>query len=1273
MSMTPLEIALERIKECRSTRSPELDLSKLGLDAIPEPVFELAWLEKLDVAGDRKKWEQGNLREIPAAIGQLTALREFDCTLNQISDLSPLRDLPALQTLDCSSNQISDLSPLRDLPALQTLYCDSNQISDLSPLRDLPALQGLSCWMNQIIDLSPLRDLPTLQVLSCSFNQIIDLSPLRDLPTLQALVCSSNQIIDLSPLRDLPTLQALVCSFNQISDLSPLCDLPALQTLDCSSNQINNLTLRDLPALQTLDCRSNQISDLSPLRDLPALQTLDCRSNQISDLSPLRDLPALQELDCSSNQISDLSPLCDLPALQTLDCSSNQISDLSPLRDLPALQELDCRSNQISDLSPLRDLPALQTLYCDSNQISDLSPLRDLPALQRLDCSSNQISDLSPLHDLPALQRLDCDSNQISDLSPLRDLPALQTLYCDSNQISDLSPLCDLPALQTLDCRSNQINNLTLRDLPALQTLDCRSNQINNLTLRDLPALQTLDCRSNQINNLTLRDLPALQTLDCSSNQINNLTLRDLPALQTLDCSYNQTNNLKLRDLPTLQRLDCSYNQISDLSPLRDLPALQKLTCGANEINDLSAIDDLLLSDQLQKFSFHDSPKSGIPSALLGSYHGDNCLENIKHYRQAILLHGSVTQKQLKIQLVGNGRVGKTTLAIALETGKPVEEDCASTHGITIKTIPFPMDNGDTINLNVWDFGGQEIYHATHRLFLSSDCLYLLLWAEETEENDQEIRHSINYWLEAIQDLGGNSPIIIVKNQRDRAKNKSPVPPELAMEELDQECEFVSISAKKYQGIYKLRGIIEEFLYDPKLQVRVELPNTWVAVQEQLEALKATDKSIAFSHFRDLCMAAGIDYVDWFVDYLHKIGVLFYQKNTFQDQVILDQNWVIDAAYRVFDPNGCREDIEDKRGKFKGKFTRSIWSDVDDVERQIYLDFMRNCGICYEPQYRDNQYKAIPFAEREFIIPALLPPESKTQKARREQSQPDDWLLVVDYPFLHRSIIERLILRLGETYDSEVWRTGIFCETEFGEVLLHCEPATPNCKTSNAGQLQFYIRANQQPNKLVQVLRKLVKEISPQPPRYKEYLQQGNKAREALPPFDDEEVEKVRSRLDPIEPTKTLKLFISYSRADREHKLTLEKHLRLIKEALKHQVKLIIWSDHLMDAGEGVNDQILPELRSADLILLLVSPDFLDPERYSCRIELPIALERHEKEKTPVIPVIVHHTLWQGRLGHLTVATKENANPREDWPSDYKFWGSVQSGIQDKIEKLLQT
>ena len=54
MTPTPLEIALERIEECRRTRSTALDLSNLGLEEIPEQVFELTWLEKLNVSGEKK-------------------------------------------------------------------------------------------------------------------------------------------------------------------------------------------------------------------------------------------------------------------------------------------------------------------------------------------------------------------------------------------------------------------------------------------------------------------------------------------------------------------------------------------------------------------------------------------------------------------------------------------------------------------------------------------------------------------------------------------------------------------------------------------------------------------------------------------------------------------------------------------------------------------------------------------------------------------------------------------------------------------------------------------------------------------------------------------------------------------------------------------------------------------------------------------------------------------------------------------------------------------
>jgi hypothetical protein len=99
---------------------------------------------------------------------------------------------------------------------------------------------------------------------------------------------------------------------------------------------------------------------------------------------------------------------------------------------------------------------------------------------------------------------------------------------------------------------------------------------------------------------------------------------------------------------------------------------------------------------------------------------------------------------------------------------------------------------------------------------------------------------------------------------------------------------------------------------------------------------------------------------------------------------------------------------------------------------------MRNCGICYEPHRYQNFQANKPFAEREFIIPALLPLSSKA-KAAWGSTRREDWQLDIEYPFLHRSIIERLVLRLGETYESEPWRTGIFCQTQLGQVLLECE------------------------------------------------------------------------------------------------------------------------------------------------------------------------------------------------------------------------------------------
>lgn len=95
-------------------------------------------------------------------------------------------------------------------------------------------------------------------------------------------------------------------------------------------------------------------------------------------------------------------------------------------------------------------------------------------------------------------------------------------------------------------------------------------------------------------------------------------------------------------------------------------------------------------------------------------------------------------------------------------------------------------------------------------------------------------------------------------------------------------------------------------------------------------------------------------------------------------------------------------------------------------------------------------------------------------------------------------------------------------------------------------------------------------------------------------------------------------VFMSYSLADEALRNELEKHL----EALRRQGVISIWHDHRIEPGEELHQQIAAELQSADIILLLISADFLSSD-YCYDTEMSCAMERHERGEARVIPVIL--------------------------------------------------
>lgn len=1021
-----------------------------------------------------------------------------------------------------------------------------------------------------------------------------------------------------------------LCISGNIFDWSEIKEIPS---------SINKLT-----KLASFNCSFNRrISDLSPLSSLTTLTSLNCSFNLIDDLSPLRGLSELASLDCSYNQIGDLSPLSKLTKLASLDCGHNQVRSLSPLSGLSGLVFLNCKRNQISDLSPLSCLTALTTLECYSNNINDLSPLGELTKLASLNCRENQIDDLSPLSKLTELASLDCNINQINDLSPLSTLTMLTSLACGDNRVSDLSPLSELSILASLNCRRNQISDLIpITGLSELASLNCRENQVSDLSpLSGLIMLASLDCSYNSISELSaLGGLSKLTSLDCRRNQISEL--------------------LPLSMLTELCSLDCSYNLISELSPLSGLSTLASLNCSNNQISDLSSLYNLIIIEQLRELYIYNNPIYGVPSGILGK----NCAISLLNYWLDIA-RGSEQHNQLKVQLIGNGHVGKTTLVDALEKRQKPDESFESTHGIILKNIQLTLEEeGAPVTLQLWDFGGQEIYHSTHRLFLSDDCLYLLLWAEETEEHPDETRHPVSYWLESIHDLGANSPVILIKNQIDRADRLPERPPELTddLPGVQQIHQAVKISAFKYLKMNALRGAIQDVISELKHKVCLILPRSWLQVEAALETLKVEEKqkTIPFAHFKQLCIKAGVNDPKWLAGYLNKTGVLFYREGAFQNQIILDQNWAIEAIYKLFDPKKYQPLVKQMQGTFKGVFTNMFWPEADEVEREIYLDFMRNCGICYEP----NRQRNTPFDEREFVIPALLPENCSAVSAW--QKTDSDWQLEIKYTFLHRSIIDRIIMRIGEAYSGTAWRNGIFCNTENGQLLLECTYS--NREASNQGQLTFHLRG-QHLEKLLYALRKLVQSVSPHR-RYQEYLQKGSNAEyEVLLEF-----EEVDNTGDPLEEmnvvSNTVKLFISYSHSDETpYRIELDKRLKAIQRKFP---ELQPWHDRSLLAGEKVHDKILQQLEEADIVVLLISPDFMNSD-YCFSHEMEVALKQYEENKNIVIPVIIRTTAdwYDFQIGNHT-ALPTDGKPLAKWDDKDEFWADVQTGISKQVERLVK-
>jgi len=148
-------------------------------------------------------------------------------------------------------------------------------------------------------------------------------------------------------------------------------------------------------------------------------------------------------------------------------------------------------------------------------------------------------------------------------------------------------------------------------------------------------------------------------------------------------------------------------------------------------------------------------------------------------------------------------------------------------------------------------------------------------------------------------------------------------------------------------------------------------------------------------------------------------------------------------------------------------------------------------------------------------------------------------------------------------------------------------------------------------------------------------------------------------------PNSAIEVFYSYAHEDEPLRDELEKQLSI----LKRQNLIRTWHDRQITAGAEWGQDISDHLNTADLILLLISANFIASD-YCWDIELQRAIQRHDAGEACVIPIILRAVEWRTALFSKLKALPTDGRAVTSWPIRDEAFADIAKGISGVIEKI---
>ncbi len=512
--------------------------------------------------------------------------------------------------------------------------------------------------------------------------------------------------------------------------------------------------------------------------------------------------------------------------------------------------------------------------------------------------------------------------------------------------------------------------------------------------------------------------LKNLTHLCLSMNELTHLPkeIAQLTNLNKLDLRFNKLTHLpaEIGQLTNLNDLYLHNNKLIylpiEIGQLTNLNGLyihnNKLTHLPGEIGRLTNLTRLDI-----RYNFLETPPPEIV---------DQGLKAILNYLREQLETGIDHIYEAKLLIVGEERAGKTSLMKSLANSDYHLEDEQSTEGINIQSWCIKKEEVELekdFTLNVWDFGGQEIYHTTHQFFLTKRSIYLLV-----SEPRKEVKHDdFYYWLNIISLLGDNSPVVLVQNKCDQPLEDLPVREyKEFFKNIVGNLERTSCKPDRKETIKNLQKVINKVTITlPHVDTKV--PKVWADIREELLKRK-NETYITYQEYLKICQRYQMDRgrAGFLAEFFHDLGTFLHFRNNFllKKSIFLDNEWVTHGVYKVLDD----KEVIEKNGKFSNDDLKRLWKNTSyNGWEAEFIELMHEFKICYPLKTRKTKKKW-------YLAPSRLP---------KDKPETLDWEIdnnlrfEYKYKFMPKGMLTRFIVeRYKNIYEDTQWRYGVLLKMD---------------------------------------------------------------------------------------------------------------------------------------------------------------------------------------------------------------------------------------------------